>query len=294
MIYKKSIAKEVLGDDSVEAVEAAIGAGSQKWDKFWEVADKLKEKNYAIVSGIGDVWNVIEKASKDPWVVDGKLVIDPMREEYLDIAKKLIDGGYCNNTDSWTEAWYADMAGTGEKEVFCFFGPAWLINYVMGNHVKDEATGFGDWAVCNPPVGFWWGGSWLLANKKAVEDADKKEAIAAIVEWITLDCTKDGLQYAWANGLMNENGTKDTVASGTVMNMADTDGSMPILGGQNPFGIFVEATSYATAKNKCEYDADFNGYWTAEVKAYANGEQPDRDTAIANFKDKVANAGVEI
>ena len=33
-------------------------------------------------------------------------------------------------------AWYADMDGVGEKPVFAFFGPAWLINYVMVTDYK--------------------------------------------------------------------------------------------------------------------------------------------------------------
>ncbi len=100
-IYRRSIAKEVFGSDDQATVEAAIGAGTQSWDKFFEAAEALKAKGYAIVSGLGDVWNVCEKAASTPWVVDGKLNIDPMRMEYLDIAKKLIDGDYCNKTDAW-------------------------------------------------------------------------------------------------------------------------------------------------------------------------------------------------
>ena len=123
------------------------------------------------------------------------------------------------------------------------------------------------------------------------DDEEKKAAISALVEWITLDCTEDGLLYAWANGLLNENGTKDTVSSGTVMKMSD--GSMGILDGQNPFEIFVDATKYASAKCKCEYDSTFNGAFKDQAKAYANGEKS-RDEAINEFKNKVYEAGVEI
>ena len=288
-IYRRSIAKEVFGSDDQATVEAAIGAGTQSWDKFFEAAEALKAKGYAIVSGLGDVWNVCEKAASTPWVVDGKLNIDPMRMEYLDIAKKLIDGDYCNKTDAWQEAWYADMKDQSERKVFGWYGPAWLINYVIAKQAVDEATGFGDYAVCVPNVGFWWGGSWLLANKAAIEDADKKEVIGKIVEWITLDATENGLLYAWANGTISA--AKDTVSSGVVMKMSD--GSMDILGGQNPFEIFVTATSYASAKCKCEYDSTLNGAWQDQVKQYAMGEK-DKDAALNEFKDVAANAGITV
>ena len=89
---------------------------------------------------------------------------------------------------------------------------------------------YGDWAVCEPPVGFFWGGTWVLANK----DSQVKAAVGDIIEWITLDSSETGLQYMWANGTLNgEGGTKDTVASGTVMSISD--GTVEFLAGQNMF-----------------------------------------------------------
>ncbi len=298
MIYSAKIAKEVFGGDDAATVEAAIGAGSGSWDKFIEAAGKLKEKGYATVSALGDLWNVCEKAAQTPWVVDGALKIDPQREKYLDLCKTFIENDYTNDASAWAESWYADMQGVGKdpqtnetRKCFCFFGPAWLINYVMGGQSTTPETGFGDWRVCQPPVGFWWGGSWLCVNKAAVENADKKEFLSKFVEWVTLDCTKDGLQYAWANGLMNENGTKDTVASGTVMKMSD--GSMDFLGGQNPFDAFVKATAFASAKCKSLYDASLNGTWQNCGSAYGHGDK-DKDTVIAEFKDAAAEIGLEV
>ena len=294
LIYRRSIAKDVFGTDDPDAVGKELGAGSQSWDKFLEAAQKMKDKGYAIVSGLGDVWNVCEKAAEKPWVVDGKLYIDPQREAYLDLAKTLIDNDYCNKTDAWQEAWFADMRDASDRKVFAWFGPAWLINYTIGGQVDGKAEqGYGDYAVAVPPVGFWWGGSWLLVNKAAIENADKKEVISKIVEWITLDATEDGLQWAWANGKLNENGTKDTVSSGVVMNMSSVDGSMDILGGQNPFPIFVDATSYASSKCKSTYDSTFNGTWQGQVKQYAMGEK-EKDAALNEFKDVVEKAGITV
>ena len=283
-IYRRSIAKEVFGTDDPKEIAATIGAGSQNWDKFWEAAETLKSKGYGIVSGDGDVWHAIENSSDQGWVVDGKLTIDPKREEFLDISKKLKDNGYHNDTQDWQDAWFADMKGEGEKGIFGFFGPAWLINYTLADNCGGKAVGegtYGDWAVCAPPVGFFWGGTWLLANK----DSEKKEAIGQIIEWITLDCTENGLQYMWANGTMNgEGGTKDCVASSTVMDMSD--GTLDFLGGQNMFEVFGEANSYANGKNLTQYDETINSYWRDQARQYSAGEK-DRDQAIADFKQQV-------
>ena len=283
-IYRRSIAKDVFGTDDPAEISEIIGGGSGSWDKFWEAAKTLGDAGCAIVSGDGDVWHAVENSSDAGWLTeDGLLQIDPKREAFLDISKDLIDNGWCNDTQDWQDAWFADMKGEGAKPVFGFFGPAWLINYTLAPNCGGEAVGegtYGDWAVCNSPIGFFWGGTWLLANKNM--DAEKVDAVRQIIEWITLDCSEDGLQYKWANGTLNgEGGTKDTVASGTVMDISD--GSLEFLGGQNMFDVFVPANQYANGKNLTQYDESINQIWRDQVRAYAAGEK-DRDAAIKDFK----------
>lgn len=278
-IYNRSVAKDTWGSDDPKTVQDKIGGGSGNWDKFWVAAEDLKAKGYGIISGDGDIWHAIENSSDTGWVVDGKLHIDPKREAFLDISKKLVDNNYHNDTTDWQEAWYADMAEAGEKKVLGFFGPAWLINYVMAGNSGDT---FGDWAVCNSPVGFSWGGTWVLANKDVPEY--KKELVADIVEWITLAYDENSLQYAWANGTMNADGTKDTVCSGTVM--ANSNGEVAFLGGQNMFEYFVPANQYANGRNLTQYDETINSAWRDAVRLYAHGECS-REEALANFKQKV-------
>ena len=150
MIYNAEIAKDVFGTDDPEKIEKIVGAGTGKWDKFLEAAEKLKDKGYAAVSGPDDVWNACNYSAKTPWVVDGKLNVDPNREKYIDLAKTIKDNGYSNNSSEWSESWYDDMSGKGEKKVFAFFGPGWLINYVMignsGYYYGGENT-YGQWRV---------------------------------------------------------------------------------------------------------------------------------------------------
>jgi hypothetical protein len=277
-IYRRSIAKDVFGTDDPNAIKNEVGPG---WDKFFEAAEKLKQKGYAIVSGDGDIWHSIENSSDKGWIVDGKLYIDPKREEFIDLSKRLKDNGYHNDTQDWTEAWYADMRGEGPKPVFGFFGPAWLINYVIGQHAPDTS---GDWAVTEPPVGFFWGGTWVLANKSVLQDEAKKQAVADFIKWVTVDTADNGLQYLWANGLMNENGTKDTVASSVVM--AKSNGELDFLGGQNMFDVFVPANQFASGKNLTQYDQSINDIWRAQVREYTAGNKS-RDQAIADFKNQV-------
>lgn len=276
-IYRRSIAKDAFGSDDPKTVQEAIGPG---WEKFFEAAETLKAKGYGICSGDGDMWHAVENSSDSAWVVDDKLVIDPKREEFLDLSMKLKENNYHNDTQDWTDNWYADMAGTGEKGILGFFGPAWLINYTMKDNVHDT---FGDWAVCEPPVGFFWGGTWVLGCK----DSDKKEAVGEIIEWITLNTEEDGLQYMWANGtLYGEGGTKDAVASSVVMEKSN--GEVDILGGQNMFDVFVPANANANGKNLTPYDEAINALWRDQVRQYTGGNKS-REDAIKDFKQQVAD-----
>lgn len=280
LIYRRSIAQDVFGTDDPAAIKNEVGPG---WDKFFDAAAKLKDKGYAIVSGDGDPWHALENSSDQGWIVDGKLHIDPKREQFLDVAKRLKDNDYHNDTQDWQEGWFADMSGTGIKPVFAFFGPAWLINYVMGDNVKDT---FGDWAVTEPPTGFFWGGTWLLANKDVTKDDAKKKAVADFIKWVTLDTSDTGLQYYWANGTMveGEQGTKDTVASSVVMDKSN--GELELLGGQNMFDVYVPANANATGKNLTPYDETINSAFREQVREYSAGNKT-RDEALADFKQQV-------
>ena len=288
-IYRRSLAIEAFGTDDPAAIADIIGSGSQNWDKFFEAAATLAENNIAIVSGDGDIWHAVENSSDEGWIVNGALNVDAKREAFLDLSMSLTENGYSNQTQDWQDGWFADMKGVGEKPCFGFFGPAWLINYTLAPNCGGEAVGegtYGDWAICPPPVGFFWGGTWLLANTNS-SDA-KKAGVAELIHWITLDCTTDGLQYMWANGTLNgEGGTKDAVASATVMAMSN--GELDFLGGQNMFDVFVPANDYANGSNLTQYDETINQIWRDQVRQYTAGEK-DRATALADFRTQVGNS----
>ncbi len=280
-IYNRDVAKDVFGDDKPETVQAAMGTS---WDSFFEVAEKCKAKGYCIVSGDGDIWHAIENSSDKGWVVDGKLYIDPKREKFFDYSMKLKENGYHNDTQDWQEGWFADMAEIGPKKVLGFYGPAWLINYTMHDHCGDTA---GHWGVCKPNIGFFWGGTWLVANKNVLGDEKLKAGVKELIEWVTLDTSNDGLQYQWANATFDypePSDTKDVVASSVVM--GKSDGKMDFLGGQDAFPVFIEGCAYAKGDNLTEYDEKINNFYRDAVRSYTSGESS-KEEAIKWFKQQV-------
>ena len=278
MIYRRSIAQTVFGTDDPTEIQNIVGPG---WDRFLDAARQLDAAGYSAVSGAGDLWQVV-RTSGSPWVVDGELVIDPLRSDFMELHKALYQEGLMNDAGAWSEAWNADMGGLGEREVFSFFGPAWLINYVMINHVGDT---YGDWAVTVPPTGFFWGGTWLMANADAPEEI--REFLGSFIEWVTLDTSTEGLQYLFANGLFDpDNETKDVVASGAVM--AISNGELSVLGGQNMFDVFGPAGQYADGTALTEYDLQINNWFIDQSQEYAQGNKT-REEAIRDFMQAVAD-----
>lgn len=283
-IYRRSLAKKFLGTDSPSEICKYIGGGTGKLDEFWKTAKCLAEKgNVAIVSGDGDLWHVVENSADKGWIDEnGKLYIDPKREAFLDYSKTLSEKGYSNGTIDWTDEWFADMKGEGEKPVFGFFGPAWLINYTIAENCGDTS---GDWAVCTSPIGFFYGGTWVSVSKNTNMSSEKKAIVKDIINWITLDPSVDGLQYKWANGTFGGSiGKKDSVASGVVMENAD--GTLAFLGGQNMFDYFVPANEYARGDIYTQKDEAINIIWREEVRDYASGLKS-KDAAIYCFKNRV-------
>ena len=77
-IYRRSIAKDVWGNDDPAFVTSKVGPG---WDRFFAAAEELARKGYAIASGDGDIWHAVEGSSPQGWIVNDKLFIDKTREE---------------------------------------------------------------------------------------------------------------------------------------------------------------------------------------------------------------------
>jgi hypothetical protein len=293
LIYRRSIAEEVFGTDDPATIGGIVGPG---WDKFMDAAGTLKDAGYAIVYGDEDVWQVARDGAQQSWVVDGKLYIDPARAAYFDLAKILYDNGYMIGAGAWNDGWFAGMAGVTDTVVFSYIGPAWLINYVIAGQAAGNPSA-NDWAVTTSPVPWAWGGTWLLGNRDLT--GDKKEAVAEIIEWITLDFDENSFQQHFAAGTLfqgslmfpNEaaafergESAKDAVASSIIMQR--TDGSIDMLQGQNMFEYFIPAAANARSNHWHEYDNTINGIFQDFCRQYYEGHMS-RDEALDGFRAQV-------
>lgn len=282
VIYRRSLAQQVWGNDDPDYVRTRIGPG---WDRFFEAAAEMYAEGIAMVSGAGDIWQAVRNTG-GPWIVNDQLDIHPDRLAMFDYASLLYNNNWMNDADGWSDAWFADMSGVGERPAFAFLGPAWLINYVMAHNAGDT---YGDWAIAVPPVGFSWGGTWVIPG--AGMNPEARDGVRELIEWITLDVSDTGLQYMWANGtLFADNETKDAVSSGVIM--AGADGTIPFLGGQDMFDVFIPAGAYADGALFTQHDELINSWFIDRAMDYARGYLS-REDALAEFRQAVyENLGV--
>lgn len=276
LFYRRSLAKKYLGTDDPAEVQKYVAS----LDKFVETAGLLKSKSNGkcvIVSSTGDMNNVFLGARKNPWVVGGKLNIDPAMLSYMDMSKTLKDKGYEGRAGQWSEGWFAGMKGQlkDEKgnavEVFSYLLPTWGLHYVLKPNAPDTA---GDWAMCAGPAPYRWGGTWVGAYKGT------KNAVAA-KDFIRYVASDDGFLEAWAKD------TGDVVSNINVMNKIKDTYTEPFLGGQNHYAEFAKMAQTVDGKLTQGTDQAVEGLFGEAVTAYMNGEKT-KDQAIEDFKSQVS------
>jgi len=272
MFYRRSLAKKYLGTDDPKVVQTYF----TDLNKFQETAKLLKDSSggsCVVISALGDIMKVFVGLRKSPWVVNDKLVIDPVMDQFLDLCKILYDNRWEGRVGQWSEGWFAGMRGELKDEagrpveVFSYFLPTWGLHYVLKTNAPDTS---GDWAMIPGPASWRWGGTWIGAYKGTKNVATAKEYI----RYLTVD---DGFLETWAR----EKG--DMVSNLAVVDKIKNDFSEPFLGGQNHYAEFAEMAKNVNGKLSQGTDAVIEGYFNEVVVAVVNGEKT-KAKALADFR----------
>jgi Leucine-rich repeat (LRR) protein len=269
--YRRSVAKEVFGTDDPNEISKIIGGGTDSWDSFKQAALTLKEHGYYIVPGfkdicLSDITNPVGSAG----------AIKPLWEEYMDLSKYLYDNGCIKDTLSWTDQWYKDLSGTGDK-IFGYETFTDIYQFVNGESPDN------DWAICSSPFNTMEDlHTGLLVNK----NSPNKDVLGPFIEWLTLDCSETGFQYRLATGTVLNYG-KLSVVSGTVLRTADS--SREILGGQNINPIVYKALNKPAGQHGLSDQMNNVFQWEEAIKAYLWGGK-DKATVVEEFKTATASS----
>lgn len=270
VMYRRDMARDVLGTDDPDEVAAMLTDEAA----MLEVAAKLKESGIKMFASWQDIFNMEFSNRAEPWVVDDKLIIDESMLSFMDTAKAITDNGYDLGVDPWAPEWTAAVDST---DTFCYVLPSWGYQSVVKPGAVETA---GEWAMCQGPIPYVKGGTWLGIYK----DSPNKALAWAFLSYC---CLNSEAQQAYAT----EYGEYVSLKSADEV-LAEGPGE-EVLGGQNPFAFYNAQMELLPADLMTAYDGTINNAFLSATKNYATGAMT-KDEAVAQFKADVANAYPEL
>lgn len=276
LFYNRDIANEVLGSDDPAEVQKAVA----NWDTFNETAAKMKEAGYNIMSTVNDSFRVYSNNVSKPWVVDGKVQIDDNIMKWVDDSKALVEAGETGTHDLWSDDWSAGFFPEGK--VFCYFGPAWLVNFSMSADTEGSIGYQGKWGATEGPQGFFWGGTWICAATGTDNPATVKDIM------LKLTCDEDIMKEIVVadDDFVNNQPAMEAMAQ-------DASYSSKILGGMNPLAMYANGAKSIDLSNLSAYDQGCNEEFQKAMRNYFEGNAT-KEEAIDMFKTAIVEKYPEL
>ena len=277
-MYRTDLAESLLGVKSPEEMQAKIST----WDDFVATAKEIKSKSNdetRILSSNGDIAEVFRSNMENPWVDDsGVFRMDPIMEQYMDLVKTFEQEDLTQKTATWSDEW---NAGPSTDSVFGYFGCTWFLHWTIKSNCGGEAPGegtYGLWNMCQGPMSYYWGGTWMGATSGCADPAAAGEIMKALCcnTDVMAEVSRQTLDY------MNNKAAMDTLS-------AEGVGAYDFLGGQDFIAVFSPLADKVDVSFMSAYDQTVMNLLDPQITAYALGEK-DKETAIADFKTAVGEA----
>lgn len=283
-VYRTDLAEEYLGVKTPEEMQEKV----KDWDTFMETAKTVYEASgnkTSLIATEGGLWQVYAANRTQPWVVDGKLVMDTA-EDFFDVAKTMADNHYLAGVPQWDPAWY--QAGQDGTTMGYFFS-TWCMTNSDGSQLwqaegvtKDDdgnlsGPTFGKYNICQGPTGYFWGGTWLAASTKC----DTKDLATEFVKFFTTDA--DTMQkYAEFTGDF----TNNKVAMQAIIDAGTNKNDL--LGGQDQFAVLADGANNIKMDGLItEYDSKIKSCLNTAVQDYIAGTYATKEEAVDAFKKSV-------
>ena len=277
LIYNREAAKEVLGTDEPAQVQASVA----DWDTFLATAQKMKDAGYQMTSSVNDTYRVFSNNVTSKWVEDGKINIDDNIMNWVEMSKAMVDAGECGTHDLWSDDWSKGFYPEGK--VFCYFGPAWFVDFSMAADDEASIAHAGGWAATEGPQGFFWGGTWICG----ATGTDNKSLVKDIIEKLTCD------ENVMIDIVKQDNDFVNNKPAMTKMG-ADSSYGSAVLGGQNAIPMFCAGAENIDLSNTSPYDQGCNEAFQAAMKDYFEGNVATVDEALETFKKAVVEKYPEL
>ncbi len=282
-VYRRSIAKEVLGTDDPDAVQKKIA----DWNEFSKTAEEMKKKGYFMVSGYYDMFAAYRYGADKHWENRGTFVVPDAFTEWKNTMTVFGKKKYHNKTIMGQDSWIADQGVNGK--VFGFFRAISDIDSKMAAYSLADADlapeagngAYGDYAICPGPQPFCRGGVWILASPSTDNLTLDKE----IMENLTCD---GNLLFKIAQ---NENIFTNTMSG--MKKMIGGEHTDAFLGGQDAYKVYYDVAARMSVPPAGNYDR-----WCADsyrdcVFKFLIGEVSEEE-ALATFYQGVRDKYPEL
>lgn len=276
LIYNREAAKEVLGSDDPATVQESV----KDWDTFLATAKTMADAGYKMTSTVNDAYRVFSNNVTSKWVVDGKINIDPNVKAWADMSKEMVDANETGTAELWSDDWSKGFYPEGKT--FCYFGPAWFVDFSMAADTDGSIANQGGWGATEGPQGFYWGGTWICA----ATGTDNPTLVGDIMKQMT--CNTDVMTEI----VKADNDFVNNVPAMTQM-AADTSYSSAVLGGQNPLAMYCAGAENIDLSNMSIYDQGCNEEFQNAMKNYFEGNMS-YDEAVDMFNKAVVEKYPEL
>lgn len=238
--YRTDLAQTYLGVETPEEMQAQM----ENLDDFTKLAATLNaasDGKVRLMDSDGGISTMLFRSDL-PTFVDRSgaqpKLLKPDAIDLLDRTMKLLDYGNYDVQqweESWADAFHGDnMLGACASD--------WYVTSVLPDQAGETA---GNWAICHGPTDYIWGGVWLFATKNA--DADLATQFLRYTCVDAAAMTQNGAECAFT-----PNNRKVVRSLAENPEMAN-----PLLGGQNPYGIYDEVAMFYNRGDKyTPYDMD--------------------------------------
>ena len=270
LIYRRSIAEDVLGTSDPDEVQALLDS----WEKFDAVAADAKAKGYYMTASFAETYRTFSNNVTGPWVDENNnLMIDAQIWNWIAQTYEYSTKGYTLNCGVWDDEKNQQMFADGKT--MCFFGPAWYYNFCMGNAMDPEKGCSGDWAICQGPQAYFWGGTWLLAPV----GSDNPTMLADVLNTFINDeevCSK-----LIENEAQFTNNQAVNAKYGEDPNFGNA-----FLGGQNDTAVYLDLAKNILFEYKTNYDQLLNEGLQSYFQEYLKGSVS-LSEALNNFYNSI-------
>jgi len=266
IFYNRTVARQALGTDD----PATVGAALSSWNGVLETARQVNAMSQGTVKLTPDL-GFLETgyffSRTTSWIADGKVVMDPYAESYLDLYAGFVNEGLTFAETSGSSAWYTHAA---DRSALLYFTTLDDFTQRMGfGYLEDGITidplanpTTGDWGICAPPGGFLESGTWIAASVSN----DKRATTAELMRFFTM---REGSAKLLAESGMfvNNRAAMEALA-------ADPLRISPLLGGQNPYAVLTASLAATNVSTASERDMLIEEVFFAIARGYQTGTIP--------------------